>query len=209
MSDFHGCHGCGGRHHVNKCVLPVRNRCRALGPFAAIDRDCIIPPACDFQTMTFINPTSIVIPAQGQATPYPSPIIVSGMTGNIIKVTVRLINLSHTFPKDIDIMLVGPGGQNATIMSDVGGSAAVTNVNLTLDDLAPSAMSDIIPLVSGTFKPTNAGIDVPDPFPGAPPPSGGSMLSSFNFTNPNGTWNLFVIDDLGGLSVVVSLVDGS
>ncbi|MFJ8518720.1 hypothetical protein [Lysinibacillus xylanilyticus] len=152
-------------------------------------------PACDFQTKTFINPSSITIPTSGIALPYPSPIIVSGMTGKIIKVIVRLINLSHSIPSDIDIMLVGPGGQNATIMSDVGDTFAVTNVKLTLDDLAPTAISEFGSLVSGTFKPTNAGT-VLDSFPSAPPPSGGSMLSSFNFTNPNGTWNLFVVDDV-------------
>ncbi|MFJ7183018.1 hypothetical protein [Lysinibacillus xylanilyticus] len=90
-------------------------------------------------------------------------------------------------------------------MSGVGGAEDVTNIKLTLDDLAPTAMSDINTLASGTFKPTNAS-NVFDSFPSAPPPSGGSMLSSFNFTNPNGTWNLFVSDDTPGDSG--SIADG-
>ena len=164
-----------------------------FGPLRAIDTVCVNPPACEFQTMTFNNPTTITIPVMGTATPYPSPIIVSGMTGKIIKATVRLININHTFPEDIDIMLAGPGGQNATILSHVGRGFDLINVNLTLDDLAPTALPNNSAIVSGTFKPTNAG-NVHDLFPGAPPPSGGSMLSSFNFTDPNGTWTLYVYD---------------
>ncbi|MGA3601648.1 hypothetical protein ACPCXA_16225 [Lysinibacillus agricola] len=119
------------------------------------------------------------------------------MTGKIIKVIVRLINLSHSKPQDINILLFGPGGQNATIMSSVGGLHGVTNVKLTLDDLAPASMSDNDSLATGTFKPTNAGAVITF-IPSTPPQSGGPMLSSFNFTNPNGTWNLFVFDQQTG-----------
>ena len=111
--------------------------------------------------------------------------------------TVTLNNLSHTSPDDIDILLVGPGGQNAIIMSDVGGLTPASGVNLTLDDAAASNLPDSGPLVSGTFKPTNAG--GADAFPApAPPPSGGSALSVFNGTDPNGTWSLYIRDDAGG-----------
>ncbi|KXH78575.1 hypothetical protein [Sporosarcina sp. HYO08] len=206
MSIFHrndgfgGCSGCGRRsrrQEDHQCTPGFTFK--PIGPFTAIDRRSTqspCPPACDIQTRTFTNPANIVIPDSGPATPYPSPITVSGMTGNIVQVTVRLINLSHEYPDDIDIMLVGPSGQNATIMSDVGGSDDVTNITLTLDDLAPTAMPGNNTLFTGTFKPTNAGA-VFDNFPDAPSPSGGSMLSSFNFTDPNGTWNLYVIDDEG------------
>ena len=59
------------------------------------------------------------------------------------------------------------------------------------------------PLVSGTFKPTNIGAGDVFPVP-APAPTGGSALSVFTGTNPNGTWNLWVDDqfapDGGSLS---------
>ena len=114
--------------------------------------------------------------------------------------TVKLNGLTHTFPSDIDVLLVGPGGQNAIIMSDVGNGNAVTGVNLTLDDAAATSMTSAT-LVTGTFKPTNlvGGAPEPDTWPApAPAASGGSALSVFNGTSPNGTWNLYVFDDAGG-----------
>jgi PKD repeat protein/subtilisin-like proprotein convertase family protein len=112
----------------------------------------------------------------------------------VTKVTVGLNNINHAFPDDIDIMLVGPGGQNAVVLSDVGGSVPATNVTLTLDDAATASLLDAGPLVSGSFKPTNIG--AADAFPApAPGTSGASLLSVFNGTNPNGTWSLYVLDD--------------
>lgn len=140
------------------------------------------------------NPNPISIPDSGPGAPYPSTITVSNLPNQIGKVTVKLNALSHSFPSDIDVLLVGPAGQTATIMSDQGGGTDVTGVTLTLDDAAPTALPAV--LATGTFRPTaDATIDnFPAP---APVPSGGSALSIFQGTNPNGTWRLFVVDDAG------------
>ncbi len=149
------------------------------------------------------NNNSITINDNAVASPYPSTINVSGLTGVIGKVTVTLGSFSHAFPDDVDILLVAPGGQEATIMSDVGGSnpiSASNPVTLTLDDAAASSLSDTGMLSTGTFKPTNINPGaVPDVFPApAPSPSGGSALSAFNGADPNGTWSLYVVDDGAG-----------
>jgi subtilisin-like proprotein convertase family protein len=152
------------------------------------------PPPTPCGTATFSNPVTINIPDVGAATPYPSNIAVA-MAGTITKVTVKLNNLSHSFPSDIDVLLVGPGGQNAIIMSDVGGGADITGVTLTLDDAAANSMPAST-LTTGTYKPTNN--NGSDFFPApAPLPSGGSPLSVFNGTSPNGTWSLYVVDGAG------------
>lgn len=143
----------------------------------------------------FDNLATITIPDSGPASPYPSQINVAGLIGNLKKVRATIV-LSHTFPDDVDILLVGPSGQTAIIMSDVGGSGDVTNVILGLDDAAANDLPDNGPLVAGTFKPTNFGTG--DNFPGpAPAPAGTSTLSVFNGTNPNGTWRLYAVDDNG------------
>ena len=53
--------------------------------------------------------------------PYPSNIVVAGMPGTVTKVTVKLNNITHTNPVDMDMLLIGPAGQTAIIMSDAGG----------------------------------------------------------------------------------------
>ena len=140
------------------------------------------------------NPTAISLPNGSPTSPYPSSIGVSGLTGTISKVTVTLNNINHTFPDDIDVLLVGPTGANAILMSDAGGATDANNVTLVFDDAAATSLSDTGALTSGTFKPTSH--PPVDAFPPpAPAPSGGSALSVFNGTNPNGVWNLYVVDD--------------
>ena len=142
----------------------------------------------------FANTGSITIPNSGNGSPYPSTITVSGVAGTVTKVTAKLNGMNHTFPGDIDILLVGPGGQRIILMSDVGGTNDLINVNLTFDDAGPALPATI---VSGTFQPTNSGTgDIfPAPAPAAPY---GSALSAFNGISPNGVWSLYVVDDAGG-----------
>ncbi|HEV8579257.1 MAG TPA: proprotein convertase P-domain-containing protein [Thermoanaerobaculia bacterium] len=149
----------------------------------------------------FANAASITIPAgaptttSGAAAPYPSNVSVSGITGTVSKVTVTLTNVNHTFPDDVDMLLVGPAGQKVILMSDAGGSNDLVNVNLTFDDAGP-ALPDSALIASGTFRPTNFGTG--DTFP-APAPAApyGAALADFAGTNPNGTWSLYVTDDAG------------
>ena len=53
---------------------------------------------------------AITINDAGTATPYPSTCVVSGLSGSISDVNVQLAGLSHTYPDDIDMLLVSPGG---------------------------------------------------------------------------------------------------
>ncbi|GBF56052.1 alkaline phosphatase [Microcystis sp. 0824] len=50
--------------------------------------------------------------------------------------------LYNTWPDDIDVLLVGPTGAKALLMSDVGGSDDVNNVTLTFDPTATSFLPD-------------------------------------------------------------------
>jgi hypothetical protein len=143
------------------------------------------------QAQVFTNPAPIKIPAtgtQGPGAPYPSTISVAGLTGAVTSVTVTVTGLSHTFPADVELLLVGPSGQTTSLLADVGGPPT-TNVNLTFDSAAPTGVPT--PIVSGTFRPTGV-FSGPAPAP-APPYS--NALTIFNSTVPNGTWSLFAFDD--------------
>ena len=160
-------------------------------------------------TYTFSNAASILIPATGTgattgapANPYPSNISVSGVTGTVVGMALTLHNFSHTFPSDVDLLLVGPGGQKFVPLSDQGGGTDIVNITLTLDDAAASALPTT--LVSGTFRPGNIGATdpFPAPAPAAPyqsPATAGTatFASVFGGTSPNGSWSLYAVDDAG------------
>lgn len=146
-------------------------------------------------TRSFFNTGQIAIPGNGEATPYPAPIQVSGFKkGKLKDVEVVLRDFSHTIPDQVDILLVAPGGRNTLIMSDTGGNDRADNLTLTFDDQALSALPLTSQLVSGTFRPTND--NQIDNLPAPAPITGTTVaLSVFNGINPNGQWQLFVRDD--------------
>lgn len=160
-------------------------------------------------TKTFSNTSAITIPENppstiGRADPYPSGINVSGLRrGKIIDVNLTLKNLSHNNPDDVAVVLVGPRGHDAIVMSDVGGHDADGNdVSLILDDEAATQLPDKSTLTTGTFKPTQGtsaeqGFPRPSVFPALDPPYG-AFLSDFDATNPNGTWKLYIYHDTSG-----------
>ena len=144
----------------------------------------------------FSNTSPITIQDATASNPYPSTINVSGLSGNLATLKVTLTNLSHTFPDDIDILLVGPNGAKSILMSDVGRFNALSNVTLTFDPLATAALPDDGIITSGTYLPTD--FTTGDLF-NSPAPVGpyGTSFSVFNNANPNGLWSLYIMDDSG------------
>lgn len=146
-------------------------------------------------TFTFSNSTPIAINDATVANPYPSSINVSGVRGSIEKLSVTLNNFSHSFPDDVDVLLVAPDGRSVVLMSDAGGGFNLTGTVLTFDDSADSGLPDSELIESRTYLPTNFGTN--DNFPSPAPQPSGSALSHLNGSNPNGTWSLHVVDDSG------------
>lgn len=146
-------------------------------------------------TQQFTNATELIIPDSGPASLFPSPITVTGMSGKIIGVTAILDGLTHAWPEDVDVLLVGPNGQKVMLLSDCGGGNSCSNLQLNFSDAATQFIPQGGPMVSGTYKPTNYGL-IGDVF-SAPAPGGGygDHLNAFVGGNPNGTWRLFVQDD--------------
>lgn len=158
-------------------------------------------------TASYANSTGIIIPQFGTGTPYPSAILISGLTnlqGNnllVSKVTATLNGFAHTFPHDVNVLLDSPSGQELILMGHAGGPYSATNLTLTFDDAATQSLP-VGQLVSGTYLPT----DYPpvDLFPGLPPASATEMLAIFDGQNPNGYWSLYVYDDTEGNSGVIT-----
>ncbi|MBK8430878.1 MAG: hypothetical protein IPL28_06100 [Chloroflexi bacterium] len=142
----------------------------------------------------FCNTAAIAINDLASANPYPSSVLVEGLEEATAEVKLHLYGLSHTYPSDIDMLLVGPQGQNLIVMSDVGGGYDLVNRNLTLGDDASQTMPTVSGLSLGPYRPTNNGS--PDNFPApAPVVSSAADFATFLGTNPNGTWSLYIVDD--------------
>ncbi len=155
---------------------------------------------------TFTNTASISIPSSGAATPYPSTITVPGSMTSVTRITVALHGFQHTWPDDVDILLVGPEGQAVVLMSDCGSSYDAFDLTLTFADNWPS-LPHLSALESGTFLPTDDDDDVydSDAFPApAPAEPYDSALAVFEGTTPAGVWSLYVFDDLGGDSGAIA-----
>lgn len=135
----------------------------------------------------------------GPATPYPWPITVAQEGLIIDRVVVHVWSLSHTYADDLDLLVVGPQGQKALLMSDAGGPFGVFEHFLAFDDQAVNVVPDSDPLPLGSVRPANYAGGDSEIFP-APAPAGpyGTTLSVFSGTDPRGVWSLYVQDDAGG-----------
>jgi len=155
--------------------------------------------------LTFTNTAPITINDNAAATPYPATINISGFTAGISDLNVTITGLSHTFPNDIGILLVGPAGQTVVLMNNTGGINAISNINLTFDDEAATGVPNPIfgSLASGSYRPTNL---APATSFISPAPAGpyGTSLSVFDGTSANGLWRLFVEDFAPGDSGLIS-----
>jgi subtilisin-like proprotein convertase family protein len=150
-------------------------------------------------TTTFSNSTPTTIPDLGTATPYPSTINVSGFAGNVQKVTATLHDFHHTYPNDLQVLLVGPSGTNSLLMGHVGGSDDPGIITLSFDQDSPFALNSSDTAVAGTFRPSqDAGevVAMPPPAPGGP--TYPADLSLFNGQPANGEWKLFIEDQVTG-----------
>jgi hypothetical protein len=160
----------------------------------------------------YCNAGPISIASGGTTNPYPSEIFVSGISGNIGALSVNLNNISASDPSQMDLLLVGPGGQNFILLNGVSNNTAVSGVNLTLSDagggLLPGWMSN---LVSGSYKPTSFAQSsaFPPPAPSgsynSPALVGTATLNSvFGGTVPNGTWKLFAKNNNGTATTTIA-----
>lgn len=134
----------------------------------------------------------------GTAGTYPLTRQVTGLSGVITDVNVSQYGVFHSRPDDLDLVLVGPGGQKVTLMSDACGNVRARQANWAWDDEAAAPMSNEGPCPSDTrYRPTEHDVDEIMDSP-APPGPYEKRLSAFDLTSPAGEWKLYATDDLIG-----------
>jgi hypothetical protein len=156
-----------------------------LGNFTCVDFDgtIIIPGGAPGTTM-------------GSSTPYPDTRLINGLGTTITDVNVTITGLGHTFPGDVEILLVSPQGTAVQVMGDACADWGGSVYEFTFDDEAASQLMAANGCNSGTFQPST--LDSPS-FPSpAPPGPYATSLSAFDGEDPNGTWSLYVNDDTSG-----------
>jgi hypothetical protein len=147
-------------------------------------------------TSSFANTSRIRIGNSGLFNPYPSRVAVSGMNGKVSKVVVRINDLNYSTPDNLSMLLVGPAGQRLVLMSGAGGREDLDRTDLTLDSTASRALPDSKVIRSGVYRPTNYTPTLAFASP-APRQPYDSSLATFNNTDPNGNWSLFILDRTG------------
>jgi hypothetical protein len=176
-------------------ILVVLVTAAAVGVVAFVGVGLVDPEEAEARSRTKVftnpNPISFAGAGTGVASPYPSEITVSGFPrgSRVTDVNLTFNSFNSTNPDDVAVMLAKEQ-RNQGVMADVGGTDDVTNYTFTLDDEATATLPDVGPLQSASvfqYKPARYGSDWPSPAP--------SALSVFDGINPNGTWQLFIVDD--------------
>jgi subtilisin family serine protease/subtilisin-like proprotein convertase family protein len=144
---------------------------------------------------TASNPARITIQPLGSANPSPSTVSIATDGNPLASLEVTLYNVTHHWPDDIDILLVGPTGAKSLLLSDAGGGVGIDNTTLTFSSLASASLPDSLKLLSGTYRPTDFVAGDVFSNPAAPPGPHTADMSAFIGTNPNGVWSLYVQDD--------------
>jgi hypothetical protein len=162
--------------------------------------------ATQYRSTTSINIDNL----PSLVSPYPSTINVTGAANVIGSMRVSIYDYSHQFPDNVDLLLVGPQGQEFILMADAGGLNPVGPVTISFTDTAGVVLPDDGPLTTGNREPTSWITPVTN-FPAPAPPGpynepgstiGGTgtqtLLGNFGGTNPNGNWSLYARLQGGG-----------
>jgi subtilisin-like proprotein convertase family protein len=129
---------------------------------------------------------------------YPSRISVGGLAGSITHVEVDLRSINATYPGDLDVLLVSPGGNAVVLMSDTGGTATLTGAGFSFSDDAAGALPDTGTPAPGTYLPTDGSDGGADSYRDPAPLGPYGSLTALDGSEPNGKWSLYVLDDHDG-----------
>ncbi len=140
------------------------------------------------------NPTDLAIP-DSPGVAVNSAIVVAGGPASITDVNV-CVAITHTFDADLDFVLEGPNGVVQHLSSDNGGSGDNYGNSLTgtyFDQQAATAITAGAAPFTGRFQPEIIALTMTAPSPNAT----AGNFDRYNGISANGTWRLWLRDDLG------------
>ena len=142
----------------------------------------------------FGNGGQISINDFAAAQPYPSSILVSGVYGKLLSATVKIVGMTHSYPHDITMVLVGPNNQKMVLMTANARNHGVTNLDFSFSSLSSVALPVTELLTNATYAPpvytTVQGTALYANLAGSY-----TNFTAFTNMSPNGTWSLYVQDD--------------
>jgi subtilisin-like proprotein convertase family protein len=171
----------------------------------------------------FIDNWSMIAYFSVPASPGSSDLAVSGLPNGITDVNLTLHDIDLNHLGDTDFVLESPDGRRAHVLSDAGEHHAVTDVTLTLDDEAAEQVRRGSVPTTGTYRPVDYDdYDGQDEMNieyvgGRPTANLSSALSTFDGADPNGTWELYVVQEYccndgaisGGWSLNITTTDAT
>ena len=75
-----------------------------------------------------------------------------GIWGRITDLRVHIHGVTHTFPDDLDFLLLAPGGANLAFWSDAGGATDITNFQFAFGDSLGGLLADSAPISASTIR---------------------------------------------------------
>lgn len=137
----------------------------------------------------------ITIRDDNTASPYPSTIAASGLTGRVHTATARLNGFAHAYPNDVGAVLNAPGHLQI-VLFDRATTTSVSGRNYTFDDTTTPLFPVGGTAPSGSYRTIN--YYAPSGFPNLPTDESAYSLSEFCGVPPNGNWRLYVNDFSSG-----------
>jgi subtilisin-like proprotein convertase family protein len=150
------------------------------------------------QLVTFNGSGGLPIPPGAPAqtvgiTQSPCSVSGVGIIGGCVTIDNVTIDLQHTWVGDIGILLIGPGGQVLELSTGNGGSGN-DYTGTVFTDNAGAFITTGTPPFSGVFRPEGRVTNLGNPYSNAPALGTFTFANTYNGTNADGVWTLYVND---------------
>ncbi len=116
-----------------------------------------------------------------------------GTIGGCVSIESVQFDLQHTFTGDVGILLIGPGGQVLELSTSNGGGGDNYDNTIFTDNTSQFITMGTSPY-AGTFRPEGRITNLNNPYSNAPALGTHTFANTYNGTNADGTWILYIND---------------